>query len=124
MSSTPLTETANQLTELVARARALSRRARRERRMAELFQCRAIADQLDAARVQLIAAGPRGLDAAAAFVGAGSAQLARILEVLDVEDPSIDRSALDRVSARDVVAWLDVQGIRLSSRQRQAIEQR
>lgn len=125
MSSTPVTATANQLTELIEQARTMAARARRARHIEQLYACRALGQQLDAARYQLITTGPSAADAAAAFVAAGAAQLARLSDAERRElalDPDRPRSLGWTIDALDVLAWVERHGIPLTPWQRRAIE--
>lgn len=116
-----LTETANRLTELVEQARRVTARARRARQIQLMHAGRAIGLQLDAARTELIRHAEQ-LDAAEAFVRAGSLQLQQIGAQLDRLDLGIDRIAAERVDAADVIAWLEWHAIHLLPYQRRAIE--
>ncbi|QBI97336.1 hypothetical protein SEA_TIMOTEA_23 [Microbacterium phage TimoTea] len=115
--------TANALSELTEQTRAVATRARRARQISLLHRVRALGEQLDAARTQLIVTGPQALPAAEAFVSAGSVALGGIVAQLDRLDLGIDRIAAERVDAGDVIAWLEWHSIHLYPYQRRAIEQ-
>lgn len=63
------------------------------------------------------------MDAAEAFVAAGSVALGGIVAQLDRLDLGIDRIAAERVDAADVIAWIEWNGIHLYPWQRRAVEQ-
>lgn len=115
-------QTANQLSDLVTEARRVTGRARRARQTALMHQARSIGVQLDAARTHLIRHPDDAIDAAVAFVQAGTRQLQGITAQLDRLDLGIDRLAAERVDADDVIAWLEWHAIHLYPYQRRAIE--
>ncbi|AXC36013.1 hypothetical protein SEA_LOCA_23 [Microbacterium phage Loca] len=121
--SAETTAAANRLSELTEHARAAATRARRARQTRLLNAARSLGAQLDAARTQLIVTGPQAVDAAEAFVAAGSVALGGIVAQLDRLDLGIDRIAAERVDAADVLAWIEWHGIHLYPYQRRAIEQ-
>lgn len=120
--STPTTETANRLSQLIDETRAAVRRARRAGQIELVHRGRSIGAQLDAARTQLITIGNGAIESALAFEAAGKIQLGGIVAQLDRLDLGIDRIAAERVEAADVIAWLEWHAIHLYPYQRRAIE--
>ncbi|MFF0911999.1 hypothetical protein LTDYDHKI_CDS0027 [Exiguobacterium phage phiExGM16] len=118
---TQTTETAHRLSRLIEETRAAATRSRRIRADELLSRCRAIGQNLDAARTHLVTIGSRYLPTAEAFEVAATLDLGHIVGTLDTLDTGVDAIAAGRVEAGDVVAWIDLHGIHLYPYQRRAI---
>lgn len=119
-SHAPISVYDHSLRELVNVATKLAGRARRARLDWQLRQLRAAGHTLHAARDLLDQIGVEYIDAARAYIAAGT-QLLQDLEA-EIDRHEITRGASERVTAHDVIAWFEHHGIQFTAAQSFRIE--